>query len=183
MARKIKSSYVDAIVSSNSDSFELIILPGKFDVMPGRVLFQGKVVDVKREVSKGGYTVGRCLMEPPASEQKIGAGVVEKRHLVVPFQNEFLYAAYTDSEDREETEVICTVPDLISILGDDGEAIGSQELRYGLKVTVIGMPGHPLWTGDERGLKVGGPEYFGLDMKWTSICKYEKPRSVFEDFR
>ena len=89
MARKIKSSYVDAIVSSNSDSFELIILPGKFDVMPGRVLFQGKVVDVKREVSKGGYTVGRCLMEPPASEQKIGAGVVEKRHLVVPFQNEF----------------------------------------------------------------------------------------------
>ena len=52
MARKIKSSYVDAIVSSNSDSFELIILPGKFDVMPGRVLFQGKVVDVKREVSK-----------------------------------------------------------------------------------------------------------------------------------
>ena len=42
--------------------------------------------------------------------------------------------------------VICTVPDMISILGDDGEAIGSQELRYGLKVTVIGMPEHPLWT-------------------------------------
>ncbi|PVH77600.1 DUF917-domain-containing protein [Cadophora sp. DSE1049] len=167
MARKSKTSFVDAI----------------FDVMPGRVLFKGKVIDVKREVSKGGYTVGRCLMEPAASDQVIGADTLEKRHLVVPFQNEFLYAAYTNSEDRDETEVICTVPDLISILGDDGEAIGSQELRYGLKVTVIGMPGHPLWTGDERGLKVGGPEYFGLDMKWTSIGKYEKPRSVFEEFR
>ena len=92
-------------------------------------------------------------------------------------------AAYTDSEGKEETEVICTVPHLISVLGEDSEAVSSQELRYGLKVTVIGMPANPLWTGDDRGLKVGGPEYFWLDMKWTSIGEYEKPRSVIEEFR
>jgi DUF917 family protein len=69
------------------------------------------------------------------------------------------------------------------MLGEDGEAIGSQELRYGLKVVVIVMPAHPLWTSDGKGLKVGGPEYFGLDMKWVSIGKYEKPRSVIEEFR
>lgn len=152
--------------------------------MPGRVLFSGKIIDVKRDVSKGGYTVGRCLLAPLAEDElETGDVLTEKRHLVIPFQNEFLYAAYTDADDRQEMEVLCTVPDLISVLGEDGEAVGSQELRYGLKVTVIGMPGHPLWTGDERGLKVGGPEYFGLDMKWKSIGKYEKPKSVLDEFR
>lgn len=152
--------------------------------MPGRVLFTGKVVDVSRNVSKGGYTVGRCLLAPLSDDElSTGAGEPsEKRHLVIPFQNEFLYAAYAD-EAGTETEVICTVPDLISMLGEDGEAIGSQELRYGLRVTVIAMPAHPLWTSDPRGLKTGGPEYFGLDMEWTSIGKYEKPRSVIEEFR
>lgn len=149
------------------------------------MLFSGKVIDVRRDVSKGGYTVGRCLLSPlSADEMESGEGTVsESRHLVIPFQNEFLYAAFTDGDGQKETEVICTVPDLITVLGEDGEAVGSQELRYGLKVAVIGMPAHPLWTGDERGLKVGGPEYFGLDMQWKSIGNYEKPRSVIEEFR
>lgn len=154
--------------------------------MPGRVLFTGKVVDVKRDISKGGYTVGLCFLAPLSDDELSTAAYTQtpnsKSHLVIPFQNEFLYAAYTD-EAGTETEVICTVPDLISVLGEDGEAIGSQELRYGLKVTVIAMPAHPLWTSDPRGLKAGGPEYFGLDMEWTSIGKYEKPRSVIEEFR
>lgn len=150
--------------------------------MPGRELFSGKVIDVRRDVSKGGYTVGRCLIAPLSDDEIDKEILAEKRHLVIPFQNEFLYAAYTDERGQNETEVICTVPDLISVLGEDGEAIGSQELRYGLKVTVIGMPAHPLWTGDERGLKTGGPEYFGLDMKWKSIGEYQKPTSVIEEF-
>ncbi|KAJ5123104.1 hypothetical protein N7448_009201 [Penicillium atrosanguineum] len=105
--------------------------------------------------------------------------------LIIPFQNEFLYAAYADAVNPDDTsrhEVICTVPDLISILGQDGEAIGSQELRYGLHVNVIGMAAHPLWTGDERGLKVGGPEGFGLDMEWKSLGPYQEPRSVVQEF-
>lgn len=145
-------------------------------------MFSGKVIDVTRDVSKGGYTVGRALLAP-ISDDETDNKTTEKRHLVIPFQNEFLYAAYTDEKGKDETEVICTVPDLISVLGEDGEAIGSQELRYGLKVVVIGMPGHPLWTGDARGLKVGGPEYFGLDMEWKTIGEYKKPRSVIEEFR
>ena len=135
-------------------------------------------------MSKGGYTVGRCLLTSLSEDEiEIGDVISEKRHLVIPFQNEFLYAAYNDEDGNEETEVICTVPDLISVLGEDGEAIGSQELRYGLKVVVIGMPAHPLWTGNERGLKTGGPKYFGLGMQWKSIGKYEQPRSVIEDFK
>jgi DUF917 family protein len=129
----------------------------------------------------GGYTIGRCLISPLSKDERKGGELRDDRYVVIPFQNEFLYAAYAD-ENGNESETICTVPDLISILGDDGEAIGSQELRYGLQVVVIGMPAHPLWTGDPRGLKVGGPEYFGLEMEWKSIGKYEKPRSVVEEF-
>jgi DUF917 family protein len=128
--------------------------------------------------------MGICIIAPFSDDETDTAvgGSVDDRHLKIPFQNEYLYAAYTDSEGVEETEIVCTVPDLISILGQDGEAIGSQELRYGLKVNVIGMPAHPLWTQSEIGMKVGGPEGFGLTMAWKSVGAYEMPRSVIEDF-
>lgn len=106
----------------------------------------------------------------------------ETRHLVIPFQNEFLYAAYVDPDNHEEHEIICTVPDLVSILGQDGEAIGSPELRYGLKVDVIAMAAHPLWTGTPEGLKVGGPEFFGMDTEFKSLGPYQKPMSVIDEF-
>jgi len=130
--------------------------------------------------------MGRCLIAPLSDDEQESTpsttAPTEQRHLSIPFQNEYLYAAYTEADGEVETEILCTVPDLVSILGQDGEAIGSQELRYGLRVSVIGMPAHPLWTGDERGLKVGGPEGFGLMMEWKSVGNYERPRSVIEDF-
>lgn len=132
--------------------------------------------------------MGYCLLAPlSVDEREISTPddvANETRSLIIPFQNEFLYAAYTDNaspDDRTKQEVICTVPDLISILGQDGEAIGSQELRYGLKVNVIAMAAHPLWT-TEAGLKVGGPQGFGLDMKWTKLGEYWEPKSVIEEF-
>ena len=144
--------------------------------------------------------MGYCVLAPLSSDEieqptahaesavssQISANTEETRQLIIPFQNEYLYAAHVNDteqlEDFSKQDIICTVPDLISILGQDGEAIGSQELRYGLRVQVIGMPAHPLWTGDERGLNVGGPKGFGLDMEWKSIGKYEEPRSVIEEF-
>lgn len=139
--------------------------------------------------------MGQCTIAPLSedeedrssseSQSRPTGNPKEDRCLIVPFQNEFLYAAYANAKspnDKSQHEIICTVPDLISILGQDGEAIGSQELRYGLRVDVIGMAAHPLWTGDERGLKVGGPGGFGLDMKWTSLGAYQAPRSVLNEF-
>ena len=133
--------------------------------------------------------MGYCLLAPLRSDERettlsssCSDGMEENRYLVIPFQNEFLYAAYTDPNAPEEVskqEIICTVPDLISILGQDGEAIGSQELRYGLKVNVISMAAHPLWTTKE-GLCIGGPKGFGLDMEWTKLGEYWEPRSVIE---
>lgn len=128
--------------------------------------------------------MGQCTIAPLRDDEKEPSRPYseETRHLVVPFQNEFLYAGYSspDNPDRE-LDVICTVPDLISILGADGEAIGSPELRYGLNVSVIAMAAHPLWTG-KQGLRVGGPEGFGMEMAWKSLGGYQKPRSVVEEF-
>ncbi|KAF9891406.1 hypothetical protein FE257_004262 [Aspergillus nanangensis] len=170
-ARRSKSNMIKAI----------------FDTSPGKLLYTGKIVDVRRDVTRG-YTMGYCLIAPLSADERettVEPDVAnESRCLVVPFQNEFLYAAYADEhspEDQSKQEVICTVPDLISILAQDGEAIGSQELRYGLKVNVIAMAAHPLWT-TEAGLKVGGPRGFDLDMEWTKLGDYWEPRSVIEEF-
>ena len=148
-------------------------------------LYSGKIIDVQRDVSKG-YTVGRCIIGPaPAEdggESKKDSNGDKTRNLLIPFQNEYLYAAYINGLNESKEDVICTVPDLLAILGEDGFAIGSPELRYGLRVHVIGMPAHELWTSTEAGLRVGGPEYFGLHMKWKSIGKYQAPKSVIDEF-
>lgn len=103
--------------------------------------------------------------------------------MTIPFQNEYLYAALSDADGSESSQrVVCTVPDLISILGQDGEAIGSQDLRYGLRVNVIALPAHPLWK-TERGMRVGGPEGFGLKIEAVGIDNgFTKARSVIEEF-
>ncbi|XDG10198.1 hypothetical protein ABKA04_009813 [Annulohypoxylon sp. FPYF3050] len=164
-ARKYKRNLTDAIFSNT----------------PGKVLFMGKVIDVRRDIGAG-YTMGSVLIAPFDADKSVPDTVLgEHPHMIIPFQNEFLYAAYTDANGFEEREIVCTVPDLISILGQDGEALGSQELRYGLQVSVIGMPSHPLWKTNV-GLKVGGPEGFGLKMPFKGVGNYAPPKSVIEEF-
>lgn len=154
-------------------------------VTPVTLLYTGKIIDVTRDVSRG-YTIGRAVLEPLSSEEQQDMGsesTAETRNLVIPFQNEYLAARFVrPGQSDEEGEVACTVPDLISIVGSDGEAVGSPELRYGLRVKVIAMPASPIWTETERGLKVGGPEFFGLGCEYKSIGKYKKPRSVIEEY-
>ena len=156
-------------------------------VTPVKLLYTGKIIDVTRDISRG-YTVGRCLIAPLSDDEQKGEGAALQRqtkHMSIPFQNEYLAASLVGGDGNPAIEeTICIVPDLISVLGQDGEALGSPELRYGLKVRVIAMPAHPLWTGSEQGLKVGGPEFFGLGTSstWKSIGEYKLPKSVFEVF-
>ncbi|KAF4968199.1 hypothetical protein FSARC_4389 [Fusarium sarcochroum] len=170
-ARRNKTSYVDAI----------------FDVCAGKLLFTGKIVDVRRYIG-GGYTMGSVVIAPLGEDERESNGstkqsVPSDRHMVIPFQNEYLYAALSDADGSEESQkVVCTVPDLISILGQDGEGIGSQDLRYGLRVNVIALPAHPLWKTD-KGMKVGGPEGFGLKIPYTGVDNdFTEARSVIEEF-
>ncbi|KAM0261429.1 hypothetical protein ACHAQJ_002282 [Trichoderma viride] len=171
-ARRRKTSFVDAI----------------FAECAGKLLFSGKIVDVRRYLG-GGYTMGAVIIAPLNEEERDATAASKQttaptgRHMTIPFQNEYLYAALTDSEGSEGSqEVVCTVPDLISILGQDGEAIGSQDLRYGLHVSVIALPAHPLWKS-EKGIKVGGPEGFGFKMPVVEVDKeFTEARSVIGEF-
>lgn len=183
--RKSKRNIIQAIVRISRISLWRTRLTSQFETTPGKILYTGKVIHVQRDVSRG-YTVGQCTIAPLCNDERgepwEDVGLDENRHLVVPFQNEFLYAGYADPDDPDgDLDIICTVPDLISILGSDGEAIGSSELRYGLKASVIAMAAHPLWT-EERGLQVGGPGGFGLEIPWKKLGDYQKPRSVVHEF-
>ncbi|KAF4975215.1 hypothetical protein FZEAL_7972 [Fusarium zealandicum] len=171
-ARRKKTNYVDAI----------------FDVSAGKLLFTGKIADVRRYIG-GGYTMGSVVIAPLNEDEKESAAgrsrqyVPSDSHMIIPFQNEYLYAALSDAAGSEESQkVVCTVPDLISILGQDGEGIGSQDLRYGLRVNVVALPAHPLWK-TEKGLKVGGPEGFGLKTPVVGVDNdFTEARSVIEEF-
>lgn len=167
LARQNKSNVIEAIG----------------DITPVKLLYTGKIIDVTRDVSRG-YTVGQCVIAPLSAEEdgRKGAGSQSAtRNLIITFQNEYLIAYHlAEGQDESQKEVLCVVPDLISVLGSDGEALGSPDLRYGLQVQVIAMPAHPLWTGDKEALRIGGPEFFNLGLQWTPVGEYRKPKSVIQ---
>lgn len=146
-ARASKADVVDSL---------LAVIPG------GRRLYSGKIINVTRAV-RGGFTIGSATLslddEVKAAAAKDGQdSSLDERLLLLQYQNEFLFAALQNLD--KSLEVICTTPDLISVLDQDGTAIGSHELRYGLRVNVISMPADPLWK-TEIGMKVGEPRAFG----------------------
>ncbi|KEF51868.1 uncharacterized protein A1O9_12206 [Exophiala aquamarina CBS 119918] len=167
-ARIMKADIVDALISS---------IPG------GRRLYSGKITDVSREV-KGGWTVGFVTLalddELKATHSENGQCTVDERPLQLQYQNEFLYAALKNPDSS--LQVLCTTPDLISVLDQDGIAVGTHELRYGLRVSVISMPADPLWKTAE-GMAAGGPKAFGLDIDYNDYgVDWQQPMSVIETF-
>eukprot|EP01046_Picozoa_sp_COSAG06_P068006 COSAG06_NODE_17882_length_916_cov_0.864137_3_plen_93_part_01 len=54
-------------------------------------------------------------------------------------------------------EIVALVPDLISVLeSETGRAVGTEELKYGLRVSVIAIPCSPLLCSPPA-LEVVGP--------------------------
>lgn len=107
-------------------------------------------MDVQRR-TEGGFDKGTVRVE--------GLRTFAGSSVVAQFQNEYILAerVYPD----KNKEILATVPDLISIIDSDtGEAIPTEEVRYGLRVSVIVLPCPPLLT-TEKALKVVGPEAFG----------------------
>ncbi len=119
-------------------------------VTGGSELFTGKLVDVQRRTT-GGFARGEFLAE--------GLGDWRQRWLRVAFQNENLVAWLGEREQQEE--VVACVPDLIcTIEAETGEPITTEQLRYGLRITVLGIPcSDKLRT--QAALKVVGPAAFG----------------------
>ena len=119
----------------------------------GHRIFEGKIVDVQRR-TEAGFAKGEARLS--------GLGSSADASLVLRFQNEYLVAI-------RDGEIICSVPDLIIVLGSEtGAPITTDELRYGFRVTVIAAPCDPKWRSD-AGLALVGPRYFGYDIDYQPI--------------
>jgi DUF917 family protein len=61
------------------------------------------------------------------------------------------------------------VPDLITVLDSEtSEAIATERIRYGQRVTVIAFPCDPIWRTD-RGIAATGPRAFGYDFDYLPV--------------
>jgi DUF917 family protein len=120
-------------------------------VSGGRLLMQGKVTDIARRI-EGGFVRGSLTVT--------GLGPDQGRALSIDIQNEFLVA--TEGDRR-----LVMVPDLICIVDSEtGRPIGTEEQRYGLRVSVLAIPCAPLLRTPES-LRMMGPRAFGYDFDYT----------------
>ncbi|TDZ30888.1 hypothetical protein C8035_v001999 [Colletotrichum spinosum] len=140
-----------------------------------RVLFRGKIVGVER-VLRMGHAYGQVIIKGSSAS---GKGT-EK--LKIPFKNENMLAKKVDADGSEE--ILTIVPDLVCVIdAQNGEALGTQEYRYGLLVVVLGITASEKWTSTARGIEIGGPKGFGMDdLEYVPLGKFTKPRSVIDEY-
>jgi DUF917 family protein len=113
----------------------------------GIPLFEGKVVDVERRTREG-FAVGTSIIQ--------GLRGSQGSELKINFQNENLVAV-------KDGETIASVPDLICLLDSErATAVTTERLRYGQRVTVVGIP-TPEIMRTEEALRVWGPKAFGYE--------------------
>ena len=119
----------------------------------GRRFIGGKIVDVERRF-RAGHDWGRVVLE--------GVDADKGRSAEIAFKNEYLILTIGD-------QVALTVPDLITLVETEtGNAVTTEILRPGLRVTVIGLPCSPLMK-TPKALKAVGPKAFGYDLPYVAL--------------
>ena len=124
-------------------------------------LLSGKISDVERHTTKG-FVRGSVVVE--------GLGDDASRLLRLELQNENLVAL-------ERGRVLASVPDLISVLDSEtADAIVTERIAYGQRVTVIAFPCDPVWrTGP--GIEVAGPRAFGYEFDYVPVEELASARA------
>jgi DUF917 family protein len=116
-------------------------------------LISGKVLDVERQ-TRSGFVRGSVVVE--------GLGPDAGRLIRLELQNENLVAL-------ERGRVLASVPDLITVLDTEtADAIATERIRYGQRVTVIAFACDPVWR-TERGIAAAGPRAFGYDFDFQPV--------------
>lgn len=134
------------------------VLNSLLNLTKGVQLFEGKITDMDRK-TEDGFARGTVEL----------TGYSDYLHskLKVIFQNENLIAELNG-------QVVATVPDLICFVEPNTcRPITTEEIRYGLRAIVIGIPCDYRWR-TERGLQLVGPNYFGHEIKFTPVEKNSK---------
>jgi DUF917 family protein len=119
----------------------------------GKTVFVGKIADVSRETT-GGFLRGTAVVE--------GLDGDRGHRMELAFQNEFA-VGWIDGEPAIMT------PDLICVLDSvTGDAIGTETLRYGQRVSVVALPAPEILLSP-KGLTHVGPRAFGYDLDFKSV--------------
>jgi hypothetical protein len=119
---------------------------------PATLLFDGKVIDLRRQTDRG-FAIGHCRLEALD-----GSG----RRLEVTFQNEHLAA-------REDGRVRAIAPDLICMVDSESvEPIPVDALKYGQRIKVIGVRAPPTLRTPEA-LAIVGPRAFGFEDPYIPV--------------
>lgn len=117
-----------------------------------RMLFNGRIVDVRHE-TRDGWHCGQVL---------INSGRGDEPEFSIEIQNEYLIA-------RRDGRVVTLVPDLIAVLdAESAEPLTAEMLSYGQRVTVLGYSAAPIMRRAE-GLKVFGPRMFGINEDFRGV--------------
>jgi DUF917 family protein len=115
------------------------------------MLFEGKIVR-RDHTTSAGWDFGQVTI----------ASVPPGREMTVQFQNEFLLA-------RSEGHPVAMTPDLICIVDADSlRSIGSDSVRYGQRVKVLGIQA-PAILRTLEALEVVGPRGFGIDLDYIAM--------------
>ena len=123
------------------------------EVERGLLLFRGKIRDVARRTTEG-FLRGSATVD--------GLDEFRGRTFDLAFQNEFA-VGWLDGVPR------VTTPDLICVMDTvSGEAIGTETLRYGQRVSVVALPAPPVLL-TPKGLEHVGPRAFGYDLDFHTV--------------
>ena len=134
------------------------ILTTLLKVTSGTQLFRGKIVDLERRTERG-HVFGVVRIQ--------GSDEFRGQTMRLDFQNENLIARIDGGAgDR----VVATVPDLITVVDQDTcYAITTEGLKYGIRVSVIGIPCHDEWK-TPAGIALAGPHHFGYDVPYQPLA-------------
>ena len=133
---------------SHSDPIAAVL-----ELEDGKQIFRGKISDIQRRATEG-FLRGQASID--------GLDADRGKVMVLDFQNEFT-VGHVDGEP------VVMTPDLICVLDTvSGDAIGTETLRYGQRITVIALPAPPVLT-TPKGLQHVGPRAFGYDLDFKSV--------------
>ncbi|AZZ60414.1 DUF917 domain-containing protein [Oenococcus sp. UCMA 16435] len=128
-------------------------LQALLDLTDGYRMMTAKIVDV-HHVTKGGFNFGTVILEGLDDDQN-QVGKLE-------FQNENIVFQRDDM-------VLATSPDLISLVDEETlMPITNEELYYGKRVFVLGIPCNSKWR-TPAGIKSVSPRYFKYDLDYKPV--------------
>jgi uncharacterized protein len=122
-------------------------------VEPGKLLYKGKVIDVARRATEGFL---RGVVRFDGLDEYKGSA------FAINFQNEWIVGSLDDKPTVMTPDLICVIDSVT------GEAVGSETIRYGQRVTVLALPPTKIFL-TPKGLAHVGPRAFGYDLDFRSV--------------